>query len=201
MLTWFTEMDLVGQIYALIAIPATLALVVQTALLLFGIGAGDGDADFDPDADLSDLAEAGDGGLVLFSLRGILAMAAIGGWSGLVMHEAGISTVVTVILSVAIGFMALVGIAWMMKISMKLQSSGNLNLGYAIGRVGTVYIPIPGEMKGSGKINLTIQERFIEIGAVTSCERKLMTGESVRVVATDETGLVVVEPIESGKKS
>ena len=115
------------------------------------------------------------------------------------MHEAGIVTAVTVILSVAIGFMALVGIAWLMKISMKLQSNGNLNLGYAIGRVGTVYIPIPENMKGSGKINLTVQERFVEIGAVTSCSRKLMTGESVRVVATDETGLVVVEPMDSGK--
>ena len=200
MLTWFSNMDLVGQIYALIAIPATLALVVQTVLLLFGIGAGDADADFDADADLSDLAEGSDG-LVLFSLRGILAMAAIGGWSGLVMHEAGITTVITVILSVAIGFMALVGLAWLMKISMKLQSNGNLNLGYAIGRVGTVYIPIPENMKGSGKINLTIQERFVEIGAVTSSDRKLMTGESVRVVATDETGLVVVEPLDGGKKS
>lgn len=201
MLTWFTNMDLVGQIYALIAIPSTLALVVQTVLVLFGIGIGDSDADFDADADFSDLAEAGDGGLVLFSLRGILAMAAIGGWSGLVMHEAGIVTPVTVILSVAIGFMALVGIAWLMKISMKLQSNGNLNLGYAIGRVGTVYIPIPENMKGSGKINLTIQERFVEIGAMTSSDRKLMTGESVRVVATDETGLVVVEPLDTGKKS
>ena len=200
MLTWFSNMDLVGQIYALIAIPATLALVVQTVLLLFGIGAGDGDADFDADADLSDLLEGGDG-LVLFSLRGILSMAAIGGWSGLVMHEAGIATVITVILSVAIGFMALVGIAWLMKLSMKLQSNGNLNLGYALGRVGTVYIPIPENMKGAGKINLTLQERFVEIGAVTSCGRKLMTGESVRIVATDETGLVVVEPLESGKKS
>lgn len=199
MLTWFTNMDLVGQIYALIAIPSTLALVVQTVLVLFGIGIGDSDADFDPDADFSDLAEAGDSGLVLFSLRGILAMAAIGGWSGLVMHEAGIVTAVTVILSVAIGFMALVGIAWLMKISMKLQSNGNLNLGYAIGRVGTVYIPIPENMKGSGKINLTIQERFVEIGAVTPCDRKLMTGESVRVVATDETGLVVVEPVDKEK--
>ncbi len=201
MLTWFTKMDLIGQIYALIAIPATLALVVQTVLVLFGIGVGDADADFDPDADLSDLAEAGDGGLVLFSLRGILSMAAIGGWSGLVMHEAGIATVITVILSVAIGFMALVGIAWMMKLSMKLQSSGNMNLGYAIGRVGTVYIPIPENMKGAGKINLTIQERFIEIGAVTSCGRKLKTGENVRVVATDETGLVVVEPLDAGENN
>ena len=49
---------------------------------------------------------------------------------------------------------------------------------------------------GSGKINVTVQERFIEIGAVTKCDRKLATGESVRIVATDEMGLVVVEPLK-----
>ena len=95
----------------------------------------------------------------------------------------------------AFGFMALVGIAWIMKLSSKLQSSGNIDLGYAIGKVGTVYIPVPASMKGSGKVNLTIQERFIEVNAVTTADRKLTTGESVRVVATDETGMLVVEPL------
>ncbi|MBQ7932475.1 MAG: hypothetical protein IJ334_15870, partial [Clostridia bacterium] len=71
-----------------------------------------------------------------------------------------------------------------------------LDLGYAIGKVGTVYIPIPAEMKGSGKINLTMQERFIEVDAMTPADRKLATGESVRVVATNENGMVVVEPLK-----
>ncbi len=191
-------MDLTGQIFALIAIPSTLVLVVQTLLLLFGIGGDDIDAD---GIDLTGNGVAdtpGDGGadgMVLFSLRGIMAMAAVGGWSGLVMHEAGIALPVTIILSLAFGFMALVLIAWLMKISENLQSSGNIVLGYAIGKVGTVYIPIPEKMKGSGKINITIQERFLEVDAMTNAERKLATGESVRVVATDENGMVVVEPV------
>ncbi len=198
MIDWWNGMDLIGQIYALIAIPATLVLVVQTVLLLFGIGNDDFDVDgFDLDGDgIGDTPFDGGGdGLVLFSLRGITAFAAVGGWSGLVMHSAGISVWVTIPLSIVFGFITMVAIAYIMKVSMKLQSSGNLNLGYAIGKVGTVYIPVPPNMSGSGKINLTIQERFVEIGAVTKCDRKLKTGESVRVVATDEVGLVVVEPI------
>ncbi len=191
-------MDLTGQIFALIAIPSTLVLVVQTLLLLFGVGGDDIDAD---GVDLTGNGVAdtpGDGGadgMVLFSIRGIMAMAAVGGWSGLVMYEAGIALPVTIILALAFGFMALVLIAWLMKISENLQSSGNIVLGYAIGKVGTVYIPIPENMKGSGKINITIQERFLEVDAVTNAERKLNTGESVRVVATDENGMVVVEPV------
>jgi predicted molibdopterin-dependent oxidoreductase YjgC len=50
-------------------------------------------------------------------------------------------------------------------------------------------------MKGSGKINLTIQERFVEIDAKTAADRKLGTGESVRITATDPAGLVIVEPL------
>lgn len=198
MIEWWNNMDLVGQIFALIAIPSTLVLVVQTVLLLFGIGGDDIDAD-GVDITGNGVGDTpGDGGadgLVLFSLRGIMAMAAVGGWSGLVMYEAGINLTVTVVLAAAFGFMALVGIAYLMKLAMKLQQNGTLDLGYAIGRVGTVYIPIPADMKGSGKINLTMQERFIEVDAITKSDRKLATGESVRVIATNETGMVVVEPL------
>lgn len=99
-------------------------------------------------------------------------------------------------LSLAFGFLTLVGIAYIMKLAVKLQDNGNIDLGSAIGKVGTVYIPIPENMSGAGKVNLTVQERFIEIGAVTTAGRKLATGESIRVIATDETGLVVVEPLK-----
>lgn len=198
MIEWWNNMDLVGQIFALIAVPSTLVLVVQTILLLVGIGGDDLDAD-GVDITGNGIGDTpGDGGadgLALFSLRGIMAMAAVGGWSGLVMYEAGINLTVTVVLAAAFGFMALVGIAYLMKLAARLQQDGTLDLGYAIGKVGTVYIPIPAEMKGSGKISLTMQERFIEVDAMTTCGRKLTTGESVRVTATNENGMVVVEPV------
>lgn len=191
-------MDLAGQIFALIAIPSTLVLVVQTVLLLFGIG------DDDIDADGIDITgngigdtpgDGGGDGFALFSIRGIMAMAAVGGWSGLAMHNAEIPITLTIICAAALGFITLVGIAFIMRLASRLQSSGNIILGYSIGKVGSVYIPIPPNMSGSGKINVTVQERFIEVDAVTPCDRRLKTGESVRITATDENGMVVVEPI------
>ena len=190
-------MDLVGQIFALIAIPSTLVLLVQSLLLIFGIGGGDGGIDLDGDGvpDTPGFEGDGDGGLALFSLRGIMSMAAVAGWSGLVMHEAEMPLGLTVFLAAVFGFLAMVGIAFVMKMAMKLQQNGNLDIGCAIGKVGTVYIPIPPKMTGSGKINLTIQERFVEIDAKTPCDRKLNTGESVKITATDPSGLVIVEPL------
>lgn len=198
MLEWWNSIGLVGQIYGIIAIPSTLVLVVQSLLLIFGLGDDDLDADgidLNDNGQIDTPGDGGESGLALFSIRGLMAMAAVGGWSGLVMHSSGIALPITILLSLAFGFLALVGIAYIMKVAVKLQDNGNIDLGSAIGRVGTVYIPIPEKMTGSGKINLTVQERFLEVGAVTTADRKLSTGESVRVVATDETGLVVVEPL------
>ena len=87
-----------------------------------------------------------------------------------------------------------------MRLARRLQSSGNIELGDAIGKVGSVYIPIPPSMQGVGKINITIQERFVEVCAITRAKRRLKTGESVRVVATDEIGNVVVEPLQDPEK-
>lgn len=48
MIAWWNNMDLVGQIFALIAIPSTLVLLVQTLLVLFG-----GESDMDDGIDLN----------------------------------------------------------------------------------------------------------------------------------------------------
>jgi hypothetical protein len=82
MIEWWKSLDPAGQIFAIIAIPSTLVLTIQTVLLLFGIG------DDDIDADGIDITgngigdtpgDGGGDGLALFSLRGIMAMAAVGG--------------------------------------------------------------------------------------------------------------------------
>lgn len=211
MTQWWNELSLISQIFALIAIPSTLILLLQTILLFFGIGHSDADTDFHADGsgiDLDgdgvhdipshDIAHGHDGGndgLAVFSIRGIVAMLCIGGWSGLVMLEAGLPVVLSVVLAINFGMLALFAIAYMMKIAMRLQSSGNIDLGNAIGKTGRVYIPIPPSAAGHGKINIVVQDKYIEVDAMTTASRKLATGEAVRVVSTDETGLLIVEPL------
>ncbi len=196
MFAWWDSLSGLGQIFACIGIPATLILIVQTVLLFFGIGDGEG-ADVDVDSDGFDISEAanGDDGLTLFTVRGIVAMFCVGGWSGIVFLDLGLGSALSIFLSVVCGVAALVGIAYLMKAVMKLQSSGNIQLGLALGKIGEVYIPIPAKGKGRGKINITVQDRFMEIDAISAGDEELKTGDTVRVVATDESGLVVVERV------
>ncbi len=193
MAAWWNSLTALQQIFALIGIPATLVLIVQTVLLLFGIG--DGEADGDVDIDDFDTAGGGDGGLTLFSIRGIVAMFCVAGWAGIVFIDIGLNNIVSILLAAACGFAALVGLAYLMRAVVKLQSDGTIQIGSAIGKIGEVYIPIPPKGQGKGKINITIQDRFVEVDAISTAEETLATGQSVRVVSTNEAGLVVVERI------
>ncbi len=201
MITWWNNLDLFARVYALIAIPSTLILLVQTVLLLFGLGGGESGVDLDGDG-VPDTPDAeGSDGLSLFTVRGVMGFLTVGGWSGLALYASGVSRPLTVLLSFLCGTAALLGIGCMMRAAMKLQSSGNIQLGTAIGKVGRVYIPIPPKAGGSGKITLTLQERFLEADAVTTAERRLTTGEAVRIVSTNEAGMLVVEPLDSGERA
>lgn len=194
MAAWWNSLTGLQQIFVCIGIPATLVLVVQTILLLFGIGDGS-DADMDIDPDGFDISDAGDGGLMLFSIRGIVAMFCVAGWAGVVFVDLGLTPIPAVLLAILCGVAALFGIAYLMKAVLKLQSNGNIQIGGAVGKTGEVYIPIPAKGQGRGKINLTLQDRFIEVDAITRADETLKTGETVRVVSTDEAGLVVVERV------
>ena len=196
MFAWWDSLTGLQQVFACIGIPATLVLVVQTVLLMFGIGDGDGaDADVDPDG--FDIGEAvsGDDGLTLFTVRGIVGMFCVAGWAGIVFIDLGLGNALSIFLAILCGAAALFGIAYLMKAVLKLQSSGNIQLGYALGKIGEVYIPIPPKGEGRGKISITVQDRFIEVDAISGSEDGFKTGDTVRVISTDESGLVVVERV------
>lgn len=191
MITWWNGLDLAQQIFALVGIGSTVILVIQTVMLLFGFG-NDSDADFDDvDADLSD----GDG-LALFTIKGIVAMLCVTGWTGVIFLGTDMPRALSYILAFVCGLATLVFMAYAMKFISRLQSSGNIDIGNAVGKVGQVYIPIKPNGSSAGKVNITVQGQYSEFSAITTADHILETGSYVRVVAVDEAGTLVVEPIE-----
>lgn len=188
---WWDSLSLMGQIFCLIAIPATVVMLIQSLLMFFGMG-------FDSEAEIADDID-GDGsgadgdGLSLITVRGLVAFFAVGGWTGLAVLSSGAKEVVAVIISFFAGLAALFGIAILFKYSLKLQDAGNISTTNAIGKEGSVYIPIPPNQNGVGKITITIQERYIELSAMTKENRVITTGERITVVEKidDQTVLVI----------
>ena len=220
-MTWFSDWWN-GLSIAVVAIPATVILVLQTILLLIGIGGshdmdhgefaddhgdlgghGDMDQDFDHaddydvhDADAHDAAHHSSG-LRIFTVRGIVAFFAVGGWLGIVLGDAGLHPALTILIAFAGGLAALLGIALLMKWSLTLQDEGNLDLRNAIGKTAQVYIPIPADGDGSGKITLTLQERYVELSAITTAHTALRTDQMVKVTGIVNQSTLVVKPLVS----
>ncbi|MBO4979330.1 MAG: NfeD family protein [Clostridia bacterium] len=193
MIAWWNELMLAQQIFALIAIPSTLVMLIQTVMLLIGLG---GEGDVDADADGDEVFEGGGDGLVLFSVRGVVSTLTVMGWSAVALLET-LAPALAITIAAVLGVATLFGMAFLMRAVARLQASGNIDVENAIGKVATVYIPIPEKGKGTGKVTLTLQEMYSEFTAITVSSDRLATGTLVRVVAVDGTGVLVVEPLVS----
>lgn len=192
MIAWWNQLEIAQQIFALIAIPSTLIMLIQTVMLLIGLGdTGAGDMDGD---EFMEAGVAEGDGLVLFSVRGIVSMLTVMGWSAVALLEV-LAPWLAISIAVVLGVATLFGMALLMRAVTRLQTSGNLDVENAVGKVAKVYIPIPAKGQGTGKVTMTLQEKYCELSAITASPEKLATGSYVRVVAVDGTGVLVVEPL------
>lgn len=182
---WWGNLLFAQQICLVVAVPATVILLIQTIMLLMGL---DDELDGDGDASVDD-------GLTLFSVRGIVSMLCITGWSGYALLETTLPSWASVTIAVALGVATLLAMAFLMRALQRMQSSGNIEISNAIGKVGRVYIPIPANASASGKVNITVQEKYSEFSAITMEDEALPTGAYVRVVAVDDAGTLVVERV------
>lgn len=206
MMEWWNALPLIEQVFYIIAIPSTLILLLQTILLLFGVGGGhdadmDHDVDVDADAQMDletdhDMDHDGGadhvGGLRLLTVRGIVAFLAICGWVGVALTDLGVSAVPTTVAALAAGFAALLVVALVLRWSLRLQQTGNLDLNNAVGLTGEVYVSIP--QGGKGKVTLVVQERFLELDAICP-QQALRDGERVRVTEVTENNTLIVAPL------
>ncbi len=212
MLEWWNGLSTLAHVFAYIAIPATLILLIQTVLMLFGIGDHDfgGDIDTDIDVDIgvdTDVSDGvfGDGspegdidvggfeGLHLFSVRGIIAFFVVFGWVGVALDATALHPALTLLISAVCGFIMMLLIAMLYKWVMRLQSDGTVDLRNALGVSGTVYLTVPASREGAGKINLTVQDTYGEFVAVTDSEAPIETGKEVTVIGISGKNTLVVK--------
>lgn len=164
---WFYNLTPAEKTYFIIAVIASVFLVVQIIMMLFSLGGGDFDLDdaFDSDVDT-------DGGLSIFTVKSLTAFFALGGWCGFVSQTFMPGNIwAPIVIAVATGAVALFGVAFAMRGIAKMQCSGNLVKSNLIGNIATVYVSIPANRSGRGKITLTAQGKYMEIDAMTDGER------------------------------
>jgi hypothetical protein len=205
-------------IYLICALVGGTLLLCQVLLGLIGIGdhhdAG-GDHDFHDVADHGDHGDhAGHGAhgvhggrdnqdthgswvVGVLTFRSIVAALTLFGLAGLAatvnfQQEPPISLAIAV--AAAAG--ALVGVAYLMRSLHQLKSDGTVRIERAVGQAGTVYLTVPGQRAGVGKVTLRLQNRSVEYQALTPYGQ-LPTGSKVVVTAVVSPDTVEVAPADS----
>lgn len=205
---WWNSLSIVSQVFACVAVPSTLVLLIQTIMMFVGIGEeGDIDSGDLPD-DIAD-ADIGDGvfgeevpsepadffglqGLRIFTMRGIIAFFVVLGWVGMVFDSAGVVLWITLPVAILCGFVMMVILAFLFKAVMTLRSDGNTDNRNAIGCSGKVYLTIPPSRTGEGKVSVMLQGSYVERNAVTDDDEAIPTGNEIVVVGiSGQTDLVV----------
>ncbi|MDW7691554.1 hypothetical protein R9C00_17595 [Flammeovirgaceae bacterium SG7u.111] len=126
------------------------------------------------------------------SLSSFVAFVCIAGWTGVLgfnMPTPLTKAMVIGVSSIAGGagfFLSLV----LFKQMKNLENNGNLEIDNAIGKVGKVYLGIPGERNGPGQVEVVVQGRLTIMDALTD-GATIITGQKVLVYATEGDKLLV----------
>lgn len=214
--TWWGSLDIFTQALYCVAIPSTLILVIQSVLIIIGLGDGAPDinvsdtsgldvagcdcAGCDPtdalDAGSTDIVNPADAGaLHLFTFQGIVTFLCVFAWAGILTYMGCKLIPVALIVGFVLGAAAMFGVAKIIQLMGRLAESGNINAKNYLGETGTVYIPVPADGKGTGKINIALGERYVEFEAITEEAVELKSGETVRVTDVRSEAILVVEKI------
>ncbi|MBQ1674028.1 MAG: NfeD family protein [Bacteroidales bacterium] len=198
MTTWWASLSLVMKILWGVTLAASLIFIIQSILTFIGADAGDGgiDTDFDTGFDTEAADAAVEGGTNLYTFRNFVNFILGFGWSAILLQEKIHSVPLLLIVSAVIGVALVAVVMYLFKWLSGMQQSGNINVyKSAVGCNGTVYLTIPGERGGEGKVQISINNAVREYDAVTDGDA-LKTGTPIRVTEVINANTVLVEPLE-----
>lgn len=191
---FFTSLTGLEKVYLACALGGGLLFLIRIGMQMFG-----SDSDMHHDADLSGAHDAHhgvstDGTFKLFSLQALTAFFVIFGLVGLAAsRETNIPPIATVIVAFLAGTIMMVGVALLLSFLLGFQSSGTLEMNRAIGQQGTIYMQIPAN--GTGKVQVSVQNRLQTLEAIAEDKQAIATGERVEVTSVVSGNVLVVKRI------
>lgn len=193
---WWAGLSLAMKVLWGITLTASLIFVIQTIATFIG---ADADTDFDiPDGDLdTGITESMDSGMNLLTFRNFVNFFLGFGWSAILLKDSIQSKGVLLLVAILIGVALVAMVMYLFKLLNGMQQSGNINIyRSAAGCQGTVYLTIPGERKGEGKVQISINGAVREYNALTDGD-EIKTGTPIKVLEAVNDSTLLVEELTS----
>lgn len=210
---WFSSLDTSMQVFWACAIAATVVFVVQNLLMLLGIGDMDSDVDADvstdfdvhtdfdgADADISSGHSGHEGTLgsagifSLFTLRNFINFFLGFGWGGISFAPVIPNKGLLILVAFLCGLLFVAVFVLMFRAIMRLEKNGAFRISDCVGQVASVYLRIPANHTGAGKVQISVNGSVHELNAFTDGDF-IPTGARVRVTKIIDAGSLLVEAI------
>ena len=185
MMDFFVGMSTLQQSFWWVAIIASFIFLVQLIFTIIGTDFTDGlHADFDGDLD------AVHGPFQLFSFRNFTNFLMGFGWTGVAFYHSFENQMFLVILAAIVGCLFVVIFFIVIKQIMKLTEDNTFNIDKLIGKTAEVYLRIPEQKSGKGKVQVSLNGSNHELLAVTETE-EIPSGNLVKIIRIEEKILIV----------
>ncbi len=214
MIDWWNSLEPAMKVLWAVTLSASLVFVIQTVMTFLG-AAGDTDFDINTDMDTAGPSDIGDGsvdvgadvetgesghlgtGMNLLTFRNFINFLIGFGWTAILLKDSIPATGLRMLIAILVGIVLVAIVMLLFKWLTDMQQSGNINVfKSAVDCEGTVYLTIPGERAGEGKVQITINNSVREYAAVTDGPT-LKTGQRIRVVEVVSANTLLVEEINS----
>lgn len=204
---WWELLSTFEKLFWYIAIPFSVILIIQIILTFIGIDGGHGDvggsgsdivtgdpgAPSDPGTVLSDTVDVPQ--FSIFTFRNFVAFFTVFGWAGIAGIHYEFSTIGVIVFASVCGIGAMLLVSALFYFIGRMAESGNMDIRQAINQTGSVYLPIKANSANVGKIQVTFQDSYHDLKAITRKDDDLPTGTVVKVVGIASGDILIVEKL------
>ncbi len=182
------NLDPLLRTFWFVAIPTSIIFIIQTIMTFVGGDVTDGSTDMDGGFDSTD------DGFHLFSLRNLINFLLGLSWSGISFYSSISNPLILIILSLFVGLFFVFLFFLIIRQLKRLAEDNSFKISDTLNKTAEVYLSIPAEKKGKGKIMISIKGSFHELDAMTENSR-IETGSVVKVVRIENQDILIVETI------
>lgn len=171
-----------------IAIPTSIIFLIQTIMTFIGADGADGiDADFDGDMDH-------DSHFQIFSFRNLINFLLGFSWTAISFYKS-IPNALLIVVSIAVGCLFIYMFFAIIRELQKLAEDNSFTYEETLSKSADVYLTIPPNKSGKGKILISVRGSVRELDAMTNNAEKIPTGSVVKVVRIEHDNILLVETL------
>lgn len=187
---FFDNLPVLLKTFWFIALPVSLIFIIQTIMTFAGADADDGiGADFD-----GDLADGGDAPFQLFSLRNLINFMLGFSWTGISFYQSFDNKSLLIAFALVIGCAFVLVFFLIIRQVQKLSENNSFSISDTIGKTAEVYLTIPAQKEGKGKVLVSVKGSIHELDAISEHD-SIRTGSVVLVERVESNKILIVKPL------